>query len=450
MSKIVCDICGATYPETESQCPICGTAKAAAPAAGDTAGEGGYAYVKGGRFSKSNVKKRSNGNGELPRTVAAKPAAEEQSEAPYQAEAPAPVRPRKEESARAERPARRRKEEEDPSNNIGLIIIVMILVMAIVAVCVYIGVTWVRRINNQATAPSTSSTAAPVVDPSDPTQNLGPVSIPCTGLRLAMYEDTFTSVGQIVQLSPIVQPADTTESVFYLSGNERVATVNANGVVTAVGDGETVIYVTCGSYKVEFKVICNVNVAPPETTVPPTQPQPTEPTEPTEPPVELKLNRSDFTLTGYGSKWNLYTDGAINKQDIEWSSSDEAVAIVENGVVTAVGNGKATITAQYMGQKVTCIVRCNNVVFSIYKLSSTDITLYVNGNNTYTLQMYDADGLRIDPSELVFSVSKEGYFTVDEKGKITAIASNYGMSLQYVIVEYNGETLKCVVRVVNG
>ena len=121
MSKIVCDICGATYPETESQCPICGTAKAASPAAGDTAAEGGYAYVKGGRFSKTNVKKRNNGSEELPRTVAAKPAAEEPAEEAYQAEAPAPVRQpraervRKEAPARAERPARRRKEEEEPS-----------------------------------------------------------------------------------------------------------------------------------------------------------------------------------------------------------------------------------------------------------------------------------------------------------------------------------------------
>ena len=25
MSKIICDICGTSYPETSEQCPICGT-----------------------------------------------------------------------------------------------------------------------------------------------------------------------------------------------------------------------------------------------------------------------------------------------------------------------------------------------------------------------------------------------------------------------------------------
>ena len=27
MSKVICDVCGTTYPETAQQCPICGCAK---------------------------------------------------------------------------------------------------------------------------------------------------------------------------------------------------------------------------------------------------------------------------------------------------------------------------------------------------------------------------------------------------------------------------------------
>ena len=63
MSKIICDVCGTAYPDTASQCPICGCARPDHPqaAAGNSAGEqvdagGGYTYVKGGRFSKSNVR----------------------------------------------------------------------------------------------------------------------------------------------------------------------------------------------------------------------------------------------------------------------------------------------------------------------------------------------------------------------------------------------------------
>ena len=47
---------------------------------------------------------------------------------------------------------------------------------------------------------------------------------------------------------------------------------------------------------------------------------------------------------------NLYT---------EWSSSNEEVATVENGVVTAVGNGTATITCKVLDQTMTCLVNLN-------------------------------------------------------------------------------------------
>lgn len=439
MSKIVCDICGAAYPETETQCPICGTAKSDAPAAGDTAETAGYAYVKGGRFSKSNVKKRNSGNQELPRTVM--PAPEKESSMPELQSAPAapaPEEPAKPEKNRPERPRRQRRDE--PTNNIGLIVIVIILVLAIVAVCIYIGIKWVERINHESTEPSTSSTVLNHTGGSNVAP--GPISIPCTGLRLPFDETVLTSVGQIVQLSPIVQPSDTTEDVGYISADPRIATVDENGNVTAVADGETIIYVTCGSYKVELKVICNVGV--PVQTTKPTEPEQTEPTEPF---VVLVLNRNDFTLNGYGAKWDLYTDDAIDAAAISWTSSNESVATVTDGVVVAVGNGSATITAEYQGQIVTCKVYCNNVVKASFTLSHTEVTIKVG--ESFTLQARDSEGLRIDPSELKFYTDKEGFITVDENGRVTGVQNNlnYKEAYKIVYVEYNGEVLKCIVRV---
>ena len=61
MNTLYCDICGASYPDTEEQCPICGSARA-------LASETPYSdhvpkavkKVRGGRYSKRNVKKRLN------------------------------------------------------------------------------------------------------------------------------------------------------------------------------------------------------------------------------------------------------------------------------------------------------------------------------------------------------------------------------------------------------
>ena len=64
MSKIICDVCGTSYPETVNQCPICGCVRSVDVRAVAVAEEeeiqsaaaGSYNFVKGGRFSKSNVK----------------------------------------------------------------------------------------------------------------------------------------------------------------------------------------------------------------------------------------------------------------------------------------------------------------------------------------------------------------------------------------------------------
>lgn len=59
MMTLYCDLCGAPFPDTEEQCPICGSARALTdetPYSGHT-----HSPVKktpGGRYSKKNVKKR--------------------------------------------------------------------------------------------------------------------------------------------------------------------------------------------------------------------------------------------------------------------------------------------------------------------------------------------------------------------------------------------------------
>lgn len=74
----------------------------------------------------------------------------------------------------------------------------------------------------------------------------------------------------------------------------------------------------------------------------------------------LTLNRTDFTLKSVGASFRLkYTCEPDIDAIPEFSSSDEAVAAVsEDGTVTAVSPGTATITLQYGSLTVSCIVRC--------------------------------------------------------------------------------------------
>lgn len=75
---------------------------------------------------------------------------------------------------------------------------------------------------------------------------------PCTGITLD--KDTLTIArGETATLTATVEPADTTDTIGWSSENDNIATVE-NGVVTAVGLGETTITAACGDKTASCKV----------------------------------------------------------------------------------------------------------------------------------------------------------------------------------------------------
>lgn len=82
-----------------------------------------------------------------------------------------------------------------------------------------------------------------------------------------------------------------------------------------------------------------------------------------EAPVEqtITLNKTDFTLKSAGASYKLKASfTGTEPTQVVWTSSDEDVAAVdENGVVTAVSAGTATITASSGELTATCVVRCS-------------------------------------------------------------------------------------------
>ena len=114
------------------------------------------------------------------------------------------------------------------------------------------------------------------------------------------------------------------------------------------------------------------------TTIEPTTEQPTTEPKPTSVPKSVKLNKNDITF-GIGEKYTLVTtveNGDISQ--VAFTTSDRKVATVDNnGKITAVGTGTATITANtYNGLKTQCKVTVKKLANSI-KLDKTSITLGV-------------------------------------------------------------------------
>lgn len=309
MSKIICDICGTAYPETGKQCPICGCVRPGdvQRVTNEVKSNGkvstGYTYVKGGRFSKSNVKKRS------------------------QAESYS--------GGKGESPAPKKGNEENGKPNRGLVITAIILLLAIIGVVVFIAVRFFGPISNTG-------------DPQGSVSNVA-----CIDLKLDSNKMTLT-VGDTSLLTATPVPGDVSDAITYVSADEAIATVSNKGLITAVAEGTTDITVTCG--KVSKK--CTVECKPVEESTGMTIPDITAPSDGTEPQETFRLNRNELTLKKGGS-WELYS-GNIDKTLIQWSSDDEKVATVKDGKVVAVGLGTTTVHAEYEGQKVSCPVTCES------------------------------------------------------------------------------------------
>lgn len=81
--------------------------------------------------------------------------------------------------------------------------------------------------------------------------------VPCTGISIVPSTVAFDMLGATQQLTPTLTPADTTETVYYVSSNTDVATVSDSGLITCVGIGSAVITVTCGTQSATCAVSLN-------------------------------------------------------------------------------------------------------------------------------------------------------------------------------------------------
>lgn len=381
MRKIVCEVCGTSYPETASACPICGSARSVdarilVDDSGDSAPETPtYTYVKGGRFSKKNVRKRNamkNNPGrreEIPVRKAAKPrpaptgqkaerkpviqepVSETVSPKPTATVNPAPEK----EAAPApqKKAAQAVRSSESRKGNGGLVAAIAVLAIIVVGLGAYLGL---RQFAPEVLA--NIGLGTPTETATEPSMKV----LPCTDLVLVDSTVTLDRLGATWKISAVPTPADTTDTVTFVSSNPDVATVTLDGQVTAVSAGTATITVTCGNVSKSCTVRCsfaNASTAP--STKPSTAPSATTEvtTAPTTlPPIDLTLNRDDFTLTYAGEEWMLMDDEDAAKL-VTWTSDDTDVCTVKDGLVTAVGSGAAKIIATYNGKSVECWVRCS-------------------------------------------------------------------------------------------
>ena len=123
---------------------------------------------------------------------------------------------------------------------------------------------------------------------------------------------------------------------------------------------------------------------------------------------------------------------AASKLTVEWTSSDESVATVdETGTVTAVAAGEANVTASVKDADIAASTHIKVVVTPTGVVAPESIDLVTNGENTKDLdaKLVPADATDV---KLAYESSDESVATVDETGKVTAVANGECTITTYV------------------
>lgn len=463
MSKIICDICGTVYPDTAAACPICGFPQkestgavegGSLPASGSGAAAAAAASkTRGGRFSNKNVKKRNQGEAEA--EVEKRPRREKPEKPPKPEKEPRPEKaPKEEKPVKREKPVKEPKPEGEKSNR-GLVIAAIVLALLVLAVGGYI----ISRFIGGRDAYDNPSVPVIGTNPSEETTlpvQTEPVEtgVPCAGLTVSDASVEFLGANRSWKLAVSTSPEDTTDELTFVSSDENVVLVTPDGRLTSVGPGTATITITCGDVVKECQVNCDFEAeTEPEETTAPTEPE--ETTKPTEPDNSdgLKLTHEDVSLFYAGesftisAKWN---GEWLGNAQVSWVSNDPEVARVENGKVTAVGNGYTTIVATYSGKTAKCIIRCRfddgteettkptePSGSTNWSISHTDVS--INVGESFSLRITDDNG---NVANVTWSASTAGIVNVNGNTVTGAVS---GMTTLTATVD--GKSFSCIVRV---
>ena len=257
-----------------------------------------------------------------------------------------------------------------------------------------------------------------------------PTTIAVTGVSISKSTLPLTE-GDSETLTATVSPSNATnKAVNWSSSDAGVASVS-DGKVTALKPGTTTITVstadggktaTC-AVKVEAKKI---------------------------PVTGVTLDKEETGLVE-GEEVTLVATLApenATEKTVEWSSSDEKVATVKDGKVTAVAPGTATITVKTVdGSKTaTCKVTVEKKGIPVNKvtLNKTTQTLEIGSEVTLVATVSPSNATN---KKLTWSSSNSEVATVDQNGKVKAVKA--GTSSITVTTEDGGKKATCAVTVNN-
>lgn len=231
-------------------------------------------------------------------------------------------------------------------------------------------------------------------------------------------------------LRATINPSNTSEdkTLEWSSDDISVATVSATGIVTGRNPGTATITVTASngmSAQCVVTVISDIKF------------------------VSLNLTAMEMEE---GVKQSLRAtinpSNTTNSKELKWKSSNTGVATVnQNGEVTAIAQGYATITVETVnGKKAECKITVSKKVTEIpitsVSLNKTDLSLEEGQSEVMVATINPSD--TTESKELEWSSNNDAVATVDSQGKVTAVKEG---EAKITVTTSNGKTASCIVTV---
>lgn len=226
------------------------------------------------------------------------------------------------------------------------------------------------------------------------------VNVPLKGITITGNQTSIRK-GATAQLSVTFDPEDTTDSktVIWSSDDSGIASVNQNGLVTAVADGTTTIRARAGS--VEGTYLITVEEVPLQS---------------------ISIKKETTIHRGEAETLQVTYDPSNTTDDrtVSWSTSDPTIAVVDgNGTISAVEKGQAVITAKVGEKQANCTVTVDAPLKSIVPTNDAiELVKNQKATITYTLDPEDTTS----DQTVTFSSLSTDVATVDAStGEVTAV-----------------------------
>lgn len=233
-------------------------------------------------------------------------------------------------------------------------------------------------------------------------QEIAVVSVTLNKLSLTL------KIGESETLTVMIQPSNATDkSVTWTSSNTSVATVS-NGKVTAEAEGTATITVKAHNGQ---KAKCVITVKAREVKVD---------------SVTFDINSLKITQGKTETITATIKPANAANQKLIWSTSDESVATVDNGVITALVPGTAMIMASAAnGKTATCIVTVTRAYKEI-TISPEKLYLTVGDTSTFTYKFSPSGAWE----KVVLKTENPEIISIGEGGVITA--TGVGSAIVYI------------------